>query len=396
MIFGKNYRDIEFEDIERLVNNKISESRTLDYKKEISIEKGEDRKEFLYDICSFVNTEGGVIIYGISELKDEEQRNTGIPEAICGIKDNFDKLIQKIEDLIKTSIEPNIFNITIKHLSKDNKNILFIGLPKSLGLPRMVTYNSTNKFYRRRNSGKYLVDIYELNQMFMESFETFKSLEEFRTNRLNKIRKGEYISNVNPRNLTLLHISPISFFQFNQLSLTELGIQESIHTVLKPMTRGGWESRYNFEGLLIFNYDNERDEITAYNQIFRNGIIEFCTHLFHEKLDENILYLGWLELQIIESVNKALQLYKTLDVSPPFVVHLTITDLLNRKIDPPKTIHLINTRPFITNDLLIPNIVINDFDENIEKKLSTIFNIIWQSAGCRKSPHFNDIGERIK
>jgi len=396
MIVGKNYRNIEFEDIERLVSNKIQENRTLDYKKDINLEKGEERKDFLYDISSFVNSEGGVIIFGISEQKDEKGNNTGIPEEICGIEDNLDKITLKIEDLIKTSIEPNISNIIIKPLQKNGKKVLFIGLPKTLGLPRMVTYNSSNKFYRRRNSGKYLVDVYELNQMFMESIETIKELDNFRIKRLNKIRKGEFISNANPYNLTLVHISPISFFQFNQLSLTDDRVLNKLTEKLKPIGAPNWDSRSNFEGYLVYHYDRENNEVTAYNQIFRNGIIEFYTHDFHERLDVNYLYLGMLETQVSDSVNRAIQMYKELEVPPPFVVHITLTDLLNCKVSVDSSMFRLKDSNFINKDLLLPNIIINDFDENVEKQLKNIFDVIWQSAGYRKSPYYNDLGERIK
>src|SRR5665647_731735 len=101
MIFG-NYNSITFQDIERLVSNKIPESRTLDYKRDLNIEKGDDRKDFLYDISSFANTDGGTIIFGVSECKDSSGQNTGIPDVIFGLNlENSDKLIQKIEDLIK-------------------------------------------------------------------------------------------------------------------------------------------------------------------------------------------------------------------------------------------------------------------------------------------------------
>jgi len=397
MIFGKNYRNLEFEDIERLVSNKISENRTLEYKREINIDKGEERKEFLYDITSFVNSEGGLIIFGISEQKDEKGNNTGLPEEICGIQiDNFDKLILKIEDLLKSSIEPNISNIVIKPLEKANKKILAIGLQKTMGLPRMVTYNSTNKFYRRRNSGKYLVDVYELNQMFMKNTEVIKELESYRRNRLENILKKEYLSNINTENFTLVHVSPINYFRYNQLSLSDDKFLNDLNTKLQPIGAHSWDYRSNFEGYLIFSTNETGNEISAYSQIFRNGIIEFFTHKFHSKINnEGYLFLGMLETHVIDCVTKSLQIYKDQEVSPPFAVHITITDLLYHRINIQDAFR-IDSLPFTTNDLLIPNIVINDFDADIEKELKSVFNIIWQSAGCRKSPYYNDIGVRMK
>lgn len=395
MIFGKNYNKLEFEDIQRLVDNKISESRSLDYKREINLDKGDSRKEFLYDVTSFINSDGGALVYGISELKDENGQNTGLPDEITGIDiDNFDKLTLKIEDLIKTSIEPNIPNVVIKPLEKNGKKILIIGLPKPFGLPRMVTYNSTNKFYRRRNSGKYLVDIYELNQMFMQNVEIINEVEKFRRERVEKLKKGEFISNFDSQNFTVIHVIPISFFKYNQISLTDDRILNDITTKLKPLGVRDWDYRHNFEGYLIFSHNKVENKVIAFNQIFRNGIIEFITHVFHSEQDaKKYLHLGWLETQVIECVKNAIEKYKEFEIPPPFAVYISITDLINRLVEI-GGVYNIRHLPFLTNELFLPNIIINDFDENIEKQLKNMFDIIWQSAGYKKSPFYNEIGER--
>jgi hypothetical protein len=103
--------------------------------------------------------------------------------------------------------------------------------------------------------------------------------------------------------------------------------------------------------------------------------------------------LGWLELKVIEAVKNAIEVYKKMEIPPPFVVHVSITDLLDRIIDI-KHRFFVRTKPFIKDEILIPNVVINDFDENIERQLKDLFDIIWQSAGWIKSPFYNDKNER--
>ncbi|HEX3933110.1 MAG TPA: ATP-binding protein [Puia sp.] len=169
-LFGKRADTLKEEDILRLVSNKIPENKSLDYKRDLKLSQDKDRKEFLFDVTSMANTDGGCLVYGIEEAKDEKGQNTGIPEMIVGFGiDNFDKLAQAIEDNIKGNTEPRITNIALNPITVKNKNVLVVGISKSLGLPVMVTFNETNKFYRRRNSGKYCVDVYELNQMFMQN-----------------------------------------------------------------------------------------------------------------------------------------------------------------------------------------------------------------------------------
>lgn len=55
-ILGKNPAELVSEDIDRMIESQVPESKTLDYKAELKIEKGDDRKEFLADISAFINT----------------------------------------------------------------------------------------------------------------------------------------------------------------------------------------------------------------------------------------------------------------------------------------------------------------------------------------------------
>ena len=81
-LLGKRADQIDAEDISRLVTNQIQETKALDYKKELKLSQDKDKKEFLFDITSMFNTDGGCLIYGIEERKDEKGQNTGIPESI--------------------------------------------------------------------------------------------------------------------------------------------------------------------------------------------------------------------------------------------------------------------------------------------------------------------------
>jgi hypothetical protein len=396
MIFGKKYKKIEFDDIERLVENKISESKILDYKRDLNLDKGDEKKEFLYDIASFANSDGGIIIYGVSEQKDEKGNNTGLPDEIFGINiENFDKLLLKVEELIKSSIEPNIPDIVIRFLEKGNVKILIIGIVKPIGLPRMVTYNSSNKFYKRRNSGKYLVDVYELNQLFMSNIELTKQIELFRDDRISKIRNLKYLPNIEAKNFTLIHLVPLSYFTYNLIALNNESILNEIKLDLRPIGAPGWDSRHNYEGYLIFHAEN-RINITTYNQLFRNGVVEFFTHEFHSNNENNkFFHIGYFETDIIEAIDKGIKLYKKLNIPPPFVIQISIFDLLHRFADVEGHRRL-RTLSFTVDEILLPNAILNDYDESIERNLRTIFDIVWQSAGYFGSPNYNENGERQK
>lgn len=100
-----------------LINNKIPESKTLDYKRDKIGRKDTDKKEFLFDVSSFANADGGNLILGIDEGESEEK---GFPKSIDGIDvSNIDDEKLYLEQLIYTGIEPKVFGITIHSIELD-------------------------------------------------------------------------------------------------------------------------------------------------------------------------------------------------------------------------------------------------------------------------------------
>ena len=73
-------------EIKTLVKEQVQESTHLEYKREITFSSDADKKELLADVCSFANSGGGTILYGIEEEKSDNGRNSGIPKQITGLK----------------------------------------------------------------------------------------------------------------------------------------------------------------------------------------------------------------------------------------------------------------------------------------------------------------------
>lgn len=66
MIFTKKeIENITEERINSLKVNQVAEDKHIEYKLILPSEKYDDKKEFLADVSSFTNADGGVIFYGI-------------------------------------------------------------------------------------------------------------------------------------------------------------------------------------------------------------------------------------------------------------------------------------------------------------------------------------------
>lgn len=71
--FHKELDDIGIAEIKFLINNKIDESHNLEYKG-ASSNPHEDCELLSKTISGFLNTDGGIMIYGVSEKKGNKHR----------------------------------------------------------------------------------------------------------------------------------------------------------------------------------------------------------------------------------------------------------------------------------------------------------------------------------
>lgn len=396
-LLGKRADKLDSNDIKRLVQNKVQENKSLDYKKELKLAQDKDKKEFLFDITAMSNTDGGCLIYGIEEGRDEKGQNTGKPEAIVGIEIvNYDKLAQQIEDIIKGNTDPNISNIALNPLTVDEKNVLVIGISKTLGLPTMVTFNETNKFYRRRNTGKYPVDVYELNQMFMQNQILKESAERFRLQRIENVRAGKVFPSLAIDTSFFIHIIPFSFQNEQTLDLTNAHRMD-LTQIMRPIHLDAWDTMFNIDGFATWSGMNH-SEIISYDQLFRNGIYEVYTSDLFEKFtlilrnnQEQLRLSGSSFIPLVlRKIKDGLTVLNKFQVEPPFIIAISMLGVKGGVIFSSQTRGW--SRPFLIDEVYLPPILIPTFEADIYKLLKPTFDIIWQAVAESQSP--SDISEQ--
>jgi hypothetical protein len=386
-ILGIRADKIQESDIKRLVENQIQESSSLDYKKELAISKDKDKKEFLYDVSAMYNTDGGCLVFGIEEEKDNNNQNTGKPKKVTGIEiQNSDKLIQQIEDVVKNCTEPSINQLIINELKVDGKSVLILGIPKGLGLPSMVTYNQTNKFYKRRNSGKFAVDVYELNNMFMQNQVLQEKASKFRKDRIKAVLNQESIPNLQVENSFFVHIIPFGFLDNHIVDFSKAE-KDGVFD-MRPLYSNGWDKMYNIDGYATFSTSFDRQKVTSYNQIFRNGVYEvYTSELFYENRNGKKAFDGTSMIEeTIRSVNEGLKVLNDLQFEPPFLISFSFHNVLGKVLDNDRSYY---NREFKQNEIIFPLILVPTYETDIYSLLKPNFDILWQSFGFAKSIEIN-------
>lgn len=164
-IFGKEPENVGIDDINKLIKEKKEESHVLEYKEPRILEKPEDFSKW---ISAFLNSDGGLIIVGISEENpnDKERIDAKIfPKTVEFVNKEFNK--ERIDQLaitnIHSTIRPDIRIYPIRNNDNIDESIYLVEIPQGDNPP----YQAADKrYYRRLNSTKYPMTHTEIADFF--------------------------------------------------------------------------------------------------------------------------------------------------------------------------------------------------------------------------------------
>lgn len=145
------------EDIKNLINNEVEENIHLDYKASGALNKDDKKRtEITKDISAFANSDGGIIVYGVSE---EDHR----PKEISPINGRvYTK--EWLENVIQL-IQPRIEGIMIYPIRIDDidNSIYVVNIPRSGNAPHMAR---DKRYYKRFNFKSEPMEDYEVKDLY--------------------------------------------------------------------------------------------------------------------------------------------------------------------------------------------------------------------------------------
>jgi hypothetical protein len=392
-MINKRFSDIRKEDIEELVENSVIESKTMEYKLELPWDTVGAKKEFLADISSFANASGGDIIYGIREKK-EEGNNTGEPEEIVGLADvNVDKLIGRIENIIRDGIEPRINGISIKAIEGFPKGpVLLIRIPISWLSPHMIRFKHCQRFYSRNNHGKYPMDINELRSAFTLSNSLAEKIRQFHDGRIAKIIADETPLPMLENPKIVLYILPITAFHIS--SNIDLKLFNKYSEYFWPLYASGMSHRYNLDGILTFT-NSGAPPYRSYVQLFRNGVLEAVEASILDKSrgQEKVIPSITFGDELIKSLESYIKGLEGFGVGLPIFIMLTLIGVKDYKIPGAGWLDAVRRPTYIDRDLLqLPEVQVDSFTSPSDVILRPVFDSLWQSGGFAFCPYYDNDG----
>lgn len=397
----KTFDEIDKNDIDNLITNKVSESKTLEYKEELPGSKDKNKKEFLADVSSFANSSGGDLLYGIKAAVNDDGKKNGEPEKITPLKGlTVDEAKLQIENIIRTGIEPRI-PVHVKEITgygDDGEGfIVLIRIPQSFASPHMITFKNESRFYCRNSAGKYQLDVQELRNAFLATDSQADRIRSFLQNRLAKIMADETPVQLSMPHRLVLHILPLnSFFKHERL---DFGDGDLLRSNFIPISAGGWNHRFNLDGFLTYQTDRETGLVNSYCQMFFDGSIEAVyadilrTNNGRKPQFEDNKFIASqaYERYVVGAVKNYLNGYRALGVEAPIVISMTLLGCKGAYMFTDFD-SAYDARPIDRDVAILPEVKVENLDEEVPTVMRPIFDAVWNACGYQRSLNYTENG----
>lgn len=147
-------------DLAQLVANQVAESLTLDYKASGALQKTDAKKnELSKDVSAFANSAGGLLVYGIQEVKHQ-------PTQVDYGLDPSEISKEWIEQVINSKISRRVDGVRIFQIPLSGERLgrvaYVVEVPASAAAPHMA---SDHRFYKRFNFECVPMEEYEVRDV---------------------------------------------------------------------------------------------------------------------------------------------------------------------------------------------------------------------------------------
>lgn len=144
------------DDLHALIENEVQESINLDYKDSRALNR-KKRHEIAKDVSAFANSDGGIIVYGMTE----EQH---LPTQIDGGVDHNTFTREWLEEVITSNINPTVDELIIKQIPlSSDRSVYVVQVPKSYRAPHQE--QSSKRYYKRYNFKSQPMENYEIQDI---------------------------------------------------------------------------------------------------------------------------------------------------------------------------------------------------------------------------------------
>lgn len=377
--------------IDGLIANEEIEDRRIEYKADLPAEDMSGTNEICYDVTAFANGLGGDIVYGVTE-RSENKEKTGKPEHATGLPNRSLETVRgRFENALSGRVQPRLTGVDFHQVDGDNGPIIIVRVPRSWAMPHLVRINETFKCYIRRGSGKGdPLDVHQLRDAFLIANSLPERVREFRDDRIKRIAGGEMPVAMDAACKLVIHVVSLAAFDSTTSLRWDKDVLSNLETPYfgsrdRAIIRQDRRERFNLEGFLYHTaeYDGfERREWVSYHyvQFFRAGMIEVV-----DSLDTEYKELpDGLGSKVARYLSRLLPQLSAIDFASPAYVMISLLGAEEKSLytngNPPP--HIIGqAQPFDRPNLVLPEVLVDDFNGDFQSMLVPALDALWQAGG---------------
>jgi hypothetical protein len=317
--------DISQKHLQGLISAGVSESRDIEYKRELYGNAEADHAEWLADVSSFANAVGGDIVFGMEASK-------GVPTQFAPLMGDLDQEILRLEQISRANLQPRLQGLHFKPIAlPDGGQVLLVRVSRSYNPPHRIIRQGKkgdSRFWARSSAGRYEPNVDELRALFTLAPQLGERMRDWRFNRIAKIVAQETAVRLMYRTCLVMHIAPFSSFDPGALvPLADLDKQPYAFPPIGSRSVQHWQ--VNFDGMLLTsNAEKSASAQRAYTQIYRSGGIEAVASTIgcSDAPDRATPSLRSIEIegQVLLPLVKYLKGLNALGVEPPFALMVSL------------------------------------------------------------------------
>ena len=371
-------------DVEAIFEAATKDSRQVELRPKLPELTDAGIVEFLGDISSFANAEGGQIIYGLEITSDGSFVCHGVDVAL------FEKNGDRLRRLIIEGLDPVLSGVEFLVVPARQGRVVIVDIPRSRAAPHMVVFQQYCRFLSRNGRGKYLLDVSELRTSFSRAAVVGNRLHHFHLDRIQVLLGRSMSIQLPPAPKVVLHMLPLRSFQDPpSMSLEEVS---QLHSdFMRPMDAHGINTQFNWDGLMMFS----SVEKYAYShfQLFRNGCLEACNGSMLEQKDDLKLFpASRFEPEVITCGNRMIELLRRLQIEPPYVARLSFLGVKGYSI----FVGPLRWQPQIHkiehDHLFLDDVIVERSDVSFSRVMRPAFDRVWNASGWPRSMNYDAEG----
>jgi hypothetical protein len=225
--------------LQTLVDNHVAERRDLEFKRDLPGRSDEQVKEFLADVTSLANAQGGDLIYGIED-------ENGVAAGLLGVEvADHDSEILRLESSLQANVAPRLTGVRTHWVALANgRGAIIIRVPGSLTAPHRVIYRNSGRFFGRNSRGKYEMDVQELRLAFTQSEQLPQRFRQLHGDAIEAAKGVDMPFAIEASPTAVVSVAPLSLFrEAHNIPITR-------DHALVPHRVGGFSAIDMIEGVL--------------------------------------------------------------------------------------------------------------------------------------------------